>query len=249
MTLEIVAHRGAQGETVGNTVASFQRALDLGADAVELDVRLTREGVPVVHHYFHVDQLTRSRPIFALSLEEVRAVRLGDSGELIPTLLEILDGFAGRIGLEIEIKGPEPESANVVGNMLRGYGHDWETMEVTSYEPTLLASFHESCPEVATDLLLPRPEPWMGTDVMQHLAIHRARLAHARGVHLHPSQLSRSVVAALSAHGLEVHAWDVNDARAITVVTEAGVTRLCTDKLQEALDFRRQTAAPGVMNG
>ncbi|MBN1218885.1 MAG: glycerophosphodiester phosphodiesterase [Anaerolineae bacterium] len=56
---EIVAHRGAPTEVAPeNTIPAFQRAIDLGADAVELDVRLTADHVPVVYHYFYLEEAT-----------------------------------------------------------------------------------------------------------------------------------------------------------------------------------------------
>ena len=62
---EIVAHRGIPTEAPENTIASFQRALELGADAIELDVRLTADKIPVVYHYFYLQENTSaSGPIF-----------------------------------------------------------------------------------------------------------------------------------------------------------------------------------------
>lgn len=49
---EIVAHRGAHDQVPENTLPAFERAIELGADAVELDVRLTADGIPVVYHLY-----------------------------------------------------------------------------------------------------------------------------------------------------------------------------------------------------
>ncbi len=51
---EIVAHRGITAEEPENTLPAFQRAIELGADAIELDVRLTSDRVPVVYHYYYL---------------------------------------------------------------------------------------------------------------------------------------------------------------------------------------------------
>jgi glycerophosphoryl diester phosphodiesterase len=170
---------------------------------------------------------------------------LGSSGNVvngcrIPTLHEVLETFGGRIGLEIEIKGPEPESSEIVGAALCNFRHLWETIEVTSYEPALLLDIQQRCPGLATDLLFPRSEDWMRLDVVTYLAVHRARLARARAVHLHPTQLSSEVVSAVRSWGIEVHAWGVNGEQSLNRAMELGIPRICTDKLQQALDFRQR---------
>jgi glycerophosphoryl diester phosphodiesterase len=242
---EIVAHRGIPAEAPENTIASFQRALELGADAVELDVRLTSDHFPVVYHYFYLQENTSaSGAIFDFTLEQLREVRVycqhnpSSQAGHISTLSEILELFSGKIGLEIEIKGPEPEAPELIGAVLNKFTHFWDTIEVTSYEPALLLSIQQSCPGMTTDLLFPRSESWMKPDVVQHQAIHLSRLAHARAVHLHPTQCSETIVNALHHHDIEVHAWDVNDEQALETVARLGIPRLCTDDFKQALAFR-----------
>jgi glycerophosphoryl diester phosphodiesterase len=244
---EIVAHRGVADAAPENTLPAFQRAIDLGADAVELDVRLTADRVPAVFHYFYLDGVTSlAGPIFNYTFDQLRRAPIlnhggQDCGDVrISTLPDVLEAIGGRIGLEIEVKGPEPESSEIVGAVLGRFRHLWETIEVTSYEPALLLDIQRRCPGLATDLLFPRSESWMKLDVVAHLAAQRARLARARAVHLHPTQLSAEVVAAVRQQGVEVHAWDVNDEPALAAVVELAVPRLCTDRFRQALDFRQR---------
>jgi glycerophosphoryl diester phosphodiesterase len=56
LVFKVVAHRGVTARAPGNTMAAFRAALELGADAVELDVRLSRDGVPMVHHNWYLDE-------------------------------------------------------------------------------------------------------------------------------------------------------------------------------------------------
>jgi glycerophosphoryl diester phosphodiesterase len=250
LPLQIVAHRGAPEQAPENTIPSFERAIELGADAVELDVRLTSDRVPVVHHYIYLEQATDAcGPLFERTFAELRDVkvrsRIPNAGAeyRIPSLEQVLATMGGRIGLEIEIKGPEPESAEIVGTVLSRFRHPWASIEVTSYEPALLLEVSERCPGVATDLLFPRSEDWMGPDVVAYLAGHRARLAHARAVHLNPGQLSQGIVSAVRRQGPEVHAWGVNDQQAMRTAVELRVPRICTDRLQLALQFREGLAS------
>jgi glycerophosphoryl diester phosphodiesterase len=242
---EIVAHRGIPNEAPENTIASFQRAVDLGADAVELDVRLTSDRIPVVYHYFYLDvNTTASGAVFDFTFEQLKNVKVlcrenpaAKEGS-ISTLCEIMDIFGGKIGLEVEIKGPEPEAAEIIGNILNKHKKIWDTIEVTSYEPALLLAIQNACPGITTDLLFPRSENWMKLDVIQYQAIHRSRLAYVRGVHLHPTQLSETVVNALHEQGLEIHTWDVNDEQTLTTIANLGIPRVCTDHFKQTLAFR-----------
>lgn len=242
---EIVAHRGIPTEAPENTIASFRRAVELGADAVELDVRLTSDQIPVVYHYFYLEETTSaSGPIFNFTFEQLRKVQVlcktdpDIKAGKISTLQEILEEFGGKIGLEIEIKGPEPEAPEIIGNVLRQFKNLWNTIEVTSYEPALLLDIQRICSGLTVDLLFPRSEGWMKSDVILYQAIHYSRLARARAVHLHPTQLSPNIVSTLQKRGIQIHAWDVNDEQSLEIIEALGIPRICTDRFQQALAFR-----------
>lgn len=101
MAFEIVAHRGIAHEAPENTLPAFERAVELGADSVELDVRLTSDRVPVVYHYFYLNENTAaSGAIFNFTLEQLRRVRVfcrdnpAQEGR-IPTLVEVLKALGG----------------------------------------------------------------------------------------------------------------------------------------------------------
>lgn len=242
---EIVAHRGIPTEAPENTIASFQRAIELGADVVELDVRLTADKIPVVYHYFYLQENTSaSGAIFNFTLEQLRDVKVfcKDNAAVkygrISTLSEILEMFSGKIGFEIEIKGPEPEAPEIIGGVLKQFKNYWNSFEITSYEPALLLAIQNICSGLTVDLIFPRSESWMKSDVVQYQAIHYSRLAQARAVHLHPTQLSENIVTALHNQGIAVHAWDVNDEQSLETIVRFGIPRICTDYFKQALIFR-----------
>ncbi len=241
---EIVAHRGCANTAPENTILAFLRALELGADAVELDVRLTADRVLVVFHYFYLDKITDlTGPIFTRTWDQISRARFFDpaGSEIgIPLLEQVLDVLAGRIGLEIEIKGPETESVDVLASILQNHPKAWENLEITSYEPLLLKRFQSLLPDVPIDLLIPRSEPWMGRDVVAYTALQRGWMAGARAVHLHPSQLDYETVNRIRKGGCEVHTWDVNDHASMQLVQELQIPRLDTDTLQLALAFRER---------
>lgn len=241
---EIVAHRGISDRAPENTAEAFQRAVDLGANAIELDVRLTADKIPVVYHYYYLEENTSaSGPIFEYSWEQLKNVSVFHKADRtcigrISTLQDILDSFAGKIGLEIEIKGPEPEAPEIIGALLNKYKSFWKTIEITSFEPALLLAIQKSCPGITADLLFPFAESWKKPDVLQYEALQLSRLAHARAVHLHPSQLSEPVVSFLRKNGIEIHVWNVNDIASLEIINGFCIPRICTDNFELAKFFR-----------
>ena len=245
----IVAHRGVTAAAPENTLAAFRRALELGIDAVELDVRLTRDHRPAVYHYYYLDGFTTgSGPIFERTAADLGSLRVLDDARAashrIPMLDEVLDEFAGRLGLEIELKGPEPEAAYIVALLLSRFRSSWNTIEVTSFEPAILASLRAECRDIASALLFPRSEDWMRPDVVAYAALQRARLATANAVHLHPSQLNNEVVASIRAGGVEVHAHSVNDEGSLQLAVALDLPWICSDEPERAQTFRRERERP-----
>jgi glycerophosphoryl diester phosphodiesterase len=99
-----IGHRGAAGHAPENTLAAIQKGIDLGVDFVEIDVRRTADGVPVVIHDETVNRTTNGTGrVDSLSLQEVKKFNAGN-GEHIPTLEEVLKVAAGRVGLMLELK-------------------------------------------------------------------------------------------------------------------------------------------------
>lgn len=121
----VIAHRGASGRAPENTLEAFDLAAKQGADAFELDVRLSRDGAPVVMHDATVDRTTdRTGPVRAHTLVDLRSADAGyhfttDGGKTfpfrgqgvrVPTLGEVLWAFP-RMPVLIEIKEPEVQAA------------------------------------------------------------------------------------------------------------------------------------------
>ena len=121
----VIAHRGASREAPGNTPAAFEAAIAAGADAIELDVRRTTDGVLVVHH-------NASRRGVLVSMQTYSAL-VRRSRHQPPLLDAVVDQCAGRIALDVEIKEP---------------GHEAEVLELVSSRFTrdqlLFTSFEES---------------------------------------------------------------------------------------------------------
>ena len=99
-----IGHRGACGYEPENTLASFQRAIDMGCTWIELDVHFVDNELIVIHDS-RLDRTTNGKgKIYDLSLEEIQSYDAGN-GEHIPTLTEVLDLVDRRIGVNVELKG------------------------------------------------------------------------------------------------------------------------------------------------
>jgi glycerophosphoryl diester phosphodiesterase len=127
---EIIAHRGAHrgrsGPVPENTMAAFRNAVDLGADRLELDVQMTKDGELVVIHDETVDRTTNGTGRVAdLTLAEIRALDAGQ-GERVPTFKEVLR-FAGEAGLEEKVIGQVVEAGYVDQTAIQSF--DGATLE------------------------------------------------------------------------------------------------------------------------
>lgn len=125
--IELIAHRGASHALPENTLAAFDEARRLGADAIELDVQLTRDGVPVLYHDRTLHRLTgRRRRVAALTFEELAAVDAGAwrgvryRGLRIPSLPEVLSRYAAlRQLIEIKLSGGPHEIDRLVRTVVQ----------------------------------------------------------------------------------------------------------------------------------
>lgn len=160
----VVAHRGASAADAENTLAAFETAIAAGAGAVEFDVRLTADGVPVVIHDAELDRTTDAAgPVVDRSLEALRRVRIRarDGWASIPTFAEVLDAVAGRVAVDVEVKnvpgepGFEPGGDRVVVatlETLAAAGYDGDVL-LSSFDPIALDAVRRRAPDVATGLL------------------------------------------------------------------------------------------------
>src|SRR5919199_1554994 len=216
---ELVAHRGSPRERPENTLPAFRRALEHGADGIELDVHATADGVVVVHH----DPVPRARahepglrgvPIADLSWEQLRRFEVAD-GVGVPTLAEVLDLVGKRAVVYVEIKGRAIER-EVVACIRAGTAR----CAVHSFDHAAVRRVGELAPELPRGLLF--------EEYPQDPAA-ALRGARARDLWPHWKLIDETLVAQTHAAGGRVVAWTVNDATAARRLAGMGVDALCTD--------------------
>jgi len=217
--LEIIAHRGASREHLENTLPAFQRAIDLGADGVELDVHCTADGTVLVHH----DPLLRGeptdpalagRPIAALTTAEAASFRLAH-GAPAPTLEEVAQLLRARATLYCELKGAG--TAEPALKVLRRYGGP---CAVHAFDHRMVAEAAAYAPEIPRGVL----------EVSRHVDPASAPASvEARDLWQLAEYVDEPLARAVHAVGGRVIAWTANSAETIERLAVCGVDALCTD--------------------
>lgn len=220
----IIGHRGAPAHLPENTLAGFTHAFDAGADAVELDVHATRDGVVVVHHD---DRLADGRRIADHAWAELRPATPG--ADPIPSLEEVLAAVEGRGAVFVEIKGRAIE-AEVVRVIQRSAAR----CAVHAFDHRSALAVRRLAPELPTGVLL-------SSYVVDVVAVLRA--ARSRTLWQHWSQIDEPLVRAVRSIGGVVVAWTVNDVAVARDLLALGVSGLCSD------DPGRMRASLGLGGG
>ncbi|MCC6174856.1 MAG: glycerophosphodiester phosphodiesterase [Chloroflexi bacterium] len=225
----VFGHRGAMGYAPENTFASFERAVALGVDAIELDVHLSADGQVVVIHDPDLSRTTNGQGMVSehplAVLERLDAGHSFDpayTGQRIPTLDETLAWARGRVVLDIEIKGgpaPYPGIAEKVVELIRKHGMVDQTIVISFDHPTV-KRVKEVAPDQATGTLYScRP--------VDPVAV--ARAASANAILPHWSYCHSEDVERAHAAGLSVHPWATSAPEVIAALVEMGVDSVCSN--------------------
>jgi glycerophosphoryl diester phosphodiesterase len=237
----VYAHRGANTELPENTLEAFRLAVELGADALETDVHLTRDGAIVVHHDPTGLRTASTREAIAdRTLEDVRRWNLGfgfrnaDGTGLVnavyrvPTLSEFLEAFPD-IRVNLDVKPPSTEAARVVIEMVRRHGAEERVLLTSFYDHVVRAvraagykgETGLARAEVLRVLAAPAGTPrWLLPDgVRAQIPLRVGRLSLAR----------ETLVRRLQGLGYAVDFWVVNTADDAKLAREVGADGVMTD--------------------
>lgn len=219
----VIAHRGASGQYPENTLLAFTKAMELGADAIELDVRLTADGVPVVLHDSTLDRTTNGTGAVAgLTLAEVRRVVAG-AGERVPTLAEVLECFPVT-PLIVEIK--EARAAQATLGVLRAQRAQDRVLlgafDLAALRPFAGTEFFRAAARVEVAWCW----AWSRAGVAWGGA-YRAFTVPERSGALRV--VDGAFVAAARRRGRPVHVWTVDDGAEATRLRALGVSGIITN--------------------
>jgi glycerophosphoryl diester phosphodiesterase len=216
--VQIIGHRGVRGLEPENTMRSFRKAMQLGVDYIECDVRMTKDGHIVLIHDNTVDRTTNgSGPVNSFTFDEIRKLDAG-KGESIPTLQELLDLARGKVKLLIELKdgtATEPAMRLVEKNGMEN------EVSFTSGNTETLKRVRELNASIPTEHNFGQPPDD---------AIDRALSIGAKRVSCHISHLTSEFVQKAHENSLQVIAWPPNTVEEAEKAIKCGVDLLCTDR-------------------
>jgi glycerophosphoryl diester phosphodiesterase len=212
-----------------NTKMAFMKALDLGADAIEFDVQLTRDGHAIVFHDDILDRTTNGRGLVADT--DFATIRKLDAGSWfgaafadaeVPTLEETLKVLGGRTTLNVELK-PDGRADRLVKHVITAVARFdlWDSVIFSSFDGSCIRKLRELVPGARLGVLC--------TQGRLDDALEFARFVDAENLHPPVALVDNDLVARAHAQDLKVWTWTANSPGEIALLTMLGVDGIFTD--------------------
>lgn len=255
----IIGHRGASAAAPENTLAAFRLAIEAGADGVEFDVRLARDGVPVV---LHDRTLKRTAGITSdaasLTSAELGAIDVGNwfdatkkknssgrfGGETVPTLAKTLEELRSLCGpIFIELKCDDDDCGLLTASVCEvlKYSPPLPNVIIKSFRPSVIERAKYHLPHIRTAALF---SPKIMTILRKEK--HLVRIAGELGadeLSIHYSLATRKLMDEATERGLPVNIWTANHPRWVKKALKLGISCLITDDPAKLLVKRREIQA------
>lgn len=238
----IIAHRGASAYYPENTMAAFKGAVEMGAEMIELDVMMSKDGVPVAFHDAKLNNHSNGKGLISNhTLSELKKLDAGSwfnprfSDQKIPTLEEVLAFASGKIALNIEIK------TEAVSDQLKGGVEEKSLQLVREYgmeDHVLFSSFDYRAISHLKEL-----EPKISAALLYNNNRSNRRLPHelvsqykADAFNCSYRQLKRKWIADLRDHNIPNFIYTVDKVSKMRKLIAAGVTGIFTNKPDVLVD-------------
>ncbi|MFA6109628.1 MAG: glycerophosphodiester phosphodiesterase family protein [Candidatus Latescibacterota bacterium] len=239
-----IAHRGASGEGLApeNTLAAFERAIETGVDAVELDVRATRDGHLVVLHDAELDRTTDATgPVRELTLDQVRQADAGSwrgeeyRGQRVPTLAEVLELCRRRVLVLIEIKadGIAERTLQVIDDLGAR-----EQVVVQSFTPEIVRRVKVLQPGIPAALLVGRL-PTAPSRLRARRLVTQVLEVGANALAIWHATLTPALIEEVRKRAVSLWTWTVDEEIVMRDMVLLGVQGIITnhpDRLNQVLD-------------
>lgn len=231
----IIAHRGASAYAEENTLESFKKALDAGADMIEFDIRRTKDNTFIAYH----DRLLHDKPINELTHREIES-SLQSRDIHVPTIEEILSFLKGKIRMDVEIKeeGYENELIELIGRYF-----DMDEFIVTSFNDSSVREIRSNFPWVRAGLILgkPKPKKYFRTRFSELFPMKRCKMAKADLLVPHFKLLRFGFLNRAGKNRKPVYVWTVNDERMmVRFLSDHRVEAIITDRPDLAVAMRNE---------
>ena len=215
-----VAHRGASGHALENTMQAFKKAIEIGADIIECDVRITNDGKLVVIHDADLKRTTQGEGLVKeLTLDELHKIKTLNC-EKVPLLEDVLRFLNGKCVIKIDIK--EKGFEEEILNSLDRYSMR-EHAIITTELPTVIKRTRKLDDEILLEYGgLKKPEPI-------NRLVNRALSVRANVLSPYYTIVSKELIDAAHEAGLAVDVWTVNDEKIAKLMLTLGADAITTD--------------------
>lgn len=229
-----VAHRGASGYAPENTIAAFDKGVEMKADFIEIDVQRSMDGELVIIHDTTVDRTTDGTgKVKDLTFEQIRSLDAGSwkgeqfKGEKIPTFDEILDRYHGKVGILIELKAPELYpgiEAQVAQELIE------RNLDKPQNEKIIIQSFNFESMKL-TNELLPKVPIGVLTSNKAHTTEQALKEFTTYADYFNPSYgiVTKELVDQVHSLGMKIQSWTVRSHEAAQFLLEMNVDGIITD--------------------
>jgi glycerophosphoryl diester phosphodiesterase len=226
------AHRGACNEAPENTLAAFRRAVDLGADGIELDVQLSADGEVVVIHDFSLETTTNGKgSVRDKTLAELRELDAGAtfdpsfSGQRIPTLQEVVDAVGDHLLLNIELKTEETKDSGLAAAVVRIIEENGllDRAVLSSFNPLAVWRAKRLNPRVPAGLLYAPDSPFL---LRRPWPRH---FMHLEALHPYHADIDVRYMDWARKRGYRIHTWTVDEPDRMRALMLLGVDIIITN--------------------
>ncbi len=238
---EIIAHRGASADAPENTIAAFRKAVELGADYIEIDLRQSKDGELIVIHDGSVDRTTNGNgDVDELTFSELRKFDAGSwfdkklNSEKIPSLQEVISLLGDSVQIIIEFKesnDSHPGFEEKVISLIKKNNLEQQTI-LKSFDPNVLERLRKRAPEIPLCYVYALRLPWLGLIIDTGISFGSTFDFDVEYLQPHRFFLSESFVKKAQSKGYKVIAWGVNSESAIREAIEFGVDGIETDHVE-----------------
>jgi glycerophosphoryl diester phosphodiesterase len=233
---QIIAHRGNSGPLPENTLIAIDSAIELGVDMVEVDVRLAKDGIPVLMHNNRLEHTTTGTGFVSeLTWDELRSLDAGSwrgaefEGEPVCSLHDVLESTVGRVALNLDIKSPDAAETTAIAAAEAGASAD---VVISGCTESCIRRVNDVTSDVSTLLNLDELLQGINPADVRAVALESVDVANDLGaiaINVPFALIDAGLVDRARAVGIGVWAFTVDDKRQFFELMELGVDSLTTN--------------------
>ncbi|MCB0481796.1 MAG: hypothetical protein KDC83_10215 [Flavobacteriales bacterium] len=239
--MKIIAHRGASGHAPENTLGAFKKAISLGSDMIELDVRETLDHQVVVYHDSDLSRTTNYKgKIIEHDLQKLQTIKAGEwfgnvdyFNEKIPSLSETLEIIAGRCEVLVEIKSDgkrvsTPFFKNLFKTINKHAAKDWVILQ--SFDSYILTRIQQLDPSFRIQKLIVWKIPLLGIQLDQRVMLENVlKKEHYEAINVNHRFATPALIARIHRFNKKIFCWTVNEPKRMNKLIQLGVDGIITD--------------------